>query len=81
MSYIASAPISGGAVVVSKKAAKRSVDRHLLKRRIKAVLKPWLTSGRLIIIHVRPGAMELPFAALEAELTALLRQSFPSGTM
>ena len=67
--------------MVSKKVAKLSVDRHLLKRRIKAILKPWCTSGRMILIHARTGAAEQPYAALEAELLELLRQSFPSGTM
>ncbi|KND50104.1 MAG: ribonuclease P protein component [Parcubacteria bacterium C7867-008] len=81
MAYIQSAPISGGAVVVSKKVAKKSVDRHQLKRRIKAITKPWCVSGRVIIIHARPGAAELPFSEMEVELTTLLQQSFPSGTM
>ncbi len=43
--------LSGGAVVVSKKVAKRSVDRHQLKRRIKAVMRPFLVPGRVLIIH------------------------------
>lgn len=81
ISYAETAPLSGGAVIVSKKVAKRSVERHLLKRRVKAVMKPWLTRGRVLIIHARGGASTLPFSELEAELTALLRQSFPSSTM
>lgn len=81
ISYMGVASLSGGAVVVSKKVAKRSVDRHQLKRRIKAVMKPWLVSGRVLIIHARTGAGTLPFSELEAELTQLLRQSFDSGTM
>lgn len=81
ISYIASAPLSGGAVVVSKKMAKRSVDRHQLKRRIKAVMKPWCLPGRVLIVHARSGASTLPFVELESELTGLLLQSFGSGTM
>jgi ribonuclease P protein component len=81
ISYMASAPVSGGAVVVSKKVAKHSVDRHQLKRRIKAVMKPWCLSGRVLIVHARTGAATLPFSELEPELTALLQQSFPSGTI
>jgi ribonuclease P protein component len=81
IAYADSVLISGGAVVVSKKAAKRSVDRHLLKRRIKAVMKPWCTAGRVLIIHARSGAVSLPFRELESELTELLRQSFASGIM
>lgn len=68
-------------MVVSKKVSKSSVDRHQLKRRIKAVIKPWCTPGRVLIVHARTGAATLPFPELEAELTELLRQSFASGTM
>ncbi len=81
ISYIESAPLSGGAAVVSKKVAKRSVDRHQLKRRMKAVMKPWCVPGRVLIIHARTGAAVLPFPELEGELTGLLQQSFPSGTI
>jgi RNase P protein component len=57
------------------------VDRHQLKRQIKAVMKPWCVPGRVLIIHARTGATTLPFSELEAELTGLLQQSFPSGIM
>lgn len=81
ISYIESSPIAGLAVVVPKKVAKKSVDRHQLKRRIKAVIGPWAAKGRVLIVFPRIGATSLPFSEIEAELTPLLQQSFPSGTM
>jgi len=74
-------PLKGGAVVVSKKVAKSSAGRHLLKRRVRETVRPWVLPGRALIIHARPGADQLPFPELKAELEALLRQSLGSGSM
>lgn len=81
ISYMESSPISGLAVVVPKKVAKKSVDRHFLKRRIRAIIAPWAIKGRALIVFARPEATSLPFSEIQAELTPLLQQSFPSGTM
>ncbi len=64
----------GAAAVVSKKVARRSVDRHLLKRRMLAVLRPYLTPGRSIIAYARAGSLGLPYGVLKAELESLLNR-------
>lgn len=81
ISYIESSPIAGQAVVVPKKVAKKSVERHLLKRRVREIMRPWAAPGRVLIIFARTGATTLPFSEIQTELTPLLQQSFPSGTM
>lgn len=63
----------GSAAVISKKVAKKSVDRHLLKRRILEVLRPYTNSSRSIVVFARAGSPSLPFKALKEELTALLK--------
>jgi ribonuclease P protein component len=67
----------GCAVIVSKKVAKLSVTRHLLKRRVLAVVRTHCLPGRIVMIYARPGAPSLDFPALEAELQDLLHRSFP----
>lgn len=71
LSLSASNAVAGYAVVVSKKVARRSVDRHRLKRRLFSLLR----GGRLpsaLVVYARKGAAELPFPALKEELRALL---------
>lgn len=67
-------PLEGGgcAAVVSKKVAKRSVDRHALKRRINAVLLPWCSPTRSLIVYARAGSLTLSSAQLAEELNELL---------
>ncbi|HEX8947100.1 MAG TPA: ribonuclease P protein component [Candidatus Paceibacterota bacterium] len=63
--------VSGYAVVVSKKVAKTAVRRHLLKRRIRAILEHTdVPNG--CAIFARSGADTLSFGALETELQTLL---------
>jgi len=62
----------GTAVVISKKAAKLAVTRHLLKRRILSVVRPYARTDRALIVHVRPGASTLPFSELKDELVSLI---------
>lgn len=67
------APQEGGlAAVISKKIARLSVSRHLLKRRILSVALPFGSPDRAIVIYARPGAAALPYSELKAELSALL---------
>jgi ribonuclease P protein component len=69
---------SGGtAVVISKKVSPSSVARHLLKRRVISVLRPYVTDSRIFLIHARPGAAELPSAELTRELISLLGSILP----
>jgi ribonuclease P protein component len=71
---VSAAPSSLGkaAAVVSKKVAKRSVDRHLLKRRMLAAAVPYIRPGRSFVLYARAGSPSLPFGTLKRELTELL---------
>ncbi len=70
------APETGGcAVVVSKKIAKLSVLRHLLKRRVLSVLKPYCAKDLALIVYARPGANALPYQVLKDELENLLERA------
>ena len=68
----------GAAVVVSKKVAKLAVARHLLKRRILSVARPYVATGRTLVIHVRPAAAALSFPELKSELNSLLGSILPA---
>lgn len=65
----------GCAAVISKKVAKLSVTRHLLKRRILAVMRPWCSGSRALVIYARPGATSLDFPTLSNEITELLTRA------
>lgn len=69
---IAPAREGGAAAVVSKKVARRSVDRHLLKRRMLAVLRPYVSPTRSLVAYARAGSLGLPYGVLKAELESLL---------
>ena len=67
---------SGGCgVVVSKKVVKSSVARHLLKRRIREVIRPTCRIDAVLVVYARPGAPSLPFEELKSELSELLERS------
>lgn len=65
--------LGGTAIIVAKKGVKGSVERHLLKRRIRAVVRPCSSRERVLIITARASALELPFAELERELSLTLQ--------
>jgi len=65
----------GCAAVVSKQVAKRSVDRHLLKRRMLSVLRPWCKEDRFLIAYARSGSSSLSFGMLKDELQELLTKT------
>ncbi len=62
----------GAAAVVSKKVARRSVDRHLLKRRMLEVMRPFATPARYLVVYAKTGSHALPFRTLAEELQSLL---------
>jgi ribonuclease P protein component len=64
----------GSAVVVSKKVAKSSVERHLLKRRVREAAAPWNSDVHALIVYARPGAAALPYSEIVSELTSLLQR-------
>lgn len=77
LSLVCGPAVRGGgcAVVISKKVARRSVDRHLLKRRLMAVLLPWCARDRFFVVYARTGSQTLPFHALQHELEGLLMKT------
>jgi ribonuclease P protein component len=61
----------GYAVVVSKKTAKLSTERHLLKRRVLAALRSLpLPPG--LVVFTKDSALELSFSDIKTELATLL---------
>jgi ribonuclease P protein component len=64
----------GSAVVVSKKVAKSSVERHLLKRRVREAVAPWNSDAYALIVYARAGAGSLPYSAIVSELSPLLHR-------
>jgi ribonuclease P protein component len=64
-------------VSVSKKVAKSAVVRNAIRRRSYAALEPRLQSlpRGLYLLSAKPGADKLRGEALEAELSALLKQA------
>ena len=71
-----SAPSEGGCgVVVSKKVERSSVKRHLLKRRIREVLRNHCSKDTVLIVYARPKCQLLSFEALKTELDTLLEQT------
>ena len=66
--------VGGCAAIVTTKTAKHSVDRHLLKRRIFAVMWPYCRKEGAFIVYARAGAPALSFALLKQELLDVLEQ-------
>lgn len=65
---------SGSAAIISKKTEKTSVGRHRLKRRILAVIAPWCSDTRSVVVYARAGSSSLPYKLLQAELSDLLEK-------
>ena len=64
-------------MVVAKKVARLSVSRHLLKRRVLSIIRPWCAPDRALVLYARPGSQMLPFPALKEELTDLMARALP----
>ncbi len=60
------------AVVVSKKVARRAVDRHLIKRRISSILAKHPLPHLAVVVYAKAGSLSLPFPILQEELEGLL---------
>ena len=69
----------GCAAVISKKIAKLSVLRHLLKRRMLSVMKDYCSKNTALIVYARPGAATLPYQELKTELSELLSRAIRKG--
>jgi ribonuclease P protein component len=77
LTYKKTPTLAGMAVIVSKKTVRLSVARHLLKRRIHAILRPWSNSNLACVVYARAGADTLPFSLLKQELEGLLQRISP----
>lgn len=66
-------------VVVSKKVARRSVDRHLLRRRMLAILSKAYVKGHITVVYARKGSTDLSYQLLASELTHLLARGARSA--
>ncbi len=78
ISYGVSADATGGsAIIVPKKAVSGAVARHLLKRRVRAIIRPYSAKGRILIVSAKKGSQELSYAEIENELSPLLRAIIP----
>jgi ribonuclease P protein component len=62
----------GFAIVVSKKVARLSVSRHLLKRRIASMLRELPPFDRAVVVYAKAGSPALPFANAKKELLDLI---------
>ncbi len=70
--------LGGAAAVVSKTVAKSSPVRHLLKRRMLSVMKPFTRSDQYVVAYARSGSPLLSFKALSDELSRLLTSTIHS---
>jgi ribonuclease P protein component len=62
-------------IIISKKVSKRAVDRNLIKRRIKHILREMeVPSEFYIVLVVRAAAKTAEFDELKLELTTLLQK-------
>lgn len=77
LSYKELAEHAGIAVVVPKKSVRSAVRRHLMKRRLLHLLRPYAGTARALIVSVRPGAADVPFPGLKDELISLIRTILP----
>lgn len=62
----------GCSVVISKKVAPRSVDRHRIKRKMLALMRPYCLSTRYLVAYAKKDARALSSRELRTELTDLL---------
>ena len=63
-------------VVVSKKVAKRAVDRNYLRRQFYSLVEPHLkiiTKKVKIVIYPKSEALKMPFLLLQKELIVVLQ--------
>lgn len=68
---VVSNEVQGHAVVISKKVARLSVDRHRLKRQILAILR-MLPLPSSVIVFPKTFEKSIAFDVLKSELTNLL---------
>lgn len=77
ISYGPSPTLSGGAVVVPKKVVKKSVARHALKRRMREIIRPYISDTQALIAYAKPGSSELSYQDMQNELSGLIEGILP----
>ncbi len=61
-------------LAVGKAVAKKAVARNLLKRRLRAIMKPLLKDeNRDFLVIARPGAAEASFRELKNEIMKVIK--------
>ena len=65
--------VSRVAVIVDTKVSKKATVRNLCKRRVRAILQASVLPVGDLVVRLRPGAPDLTFGQLQANLTACLR--------
>ena len=68
----------GFAVIVSKKAARKAVDRNRIKRRMRAIFREFhsaFPAGTVVLAYAKSGASRVPMAQLREETGDLLRRA------
>ncbi len=60
-------------IVVSKKIAKKATDRNLLRRRIRAIVRPFAAGNSSFFIIAKPGVLDLSFKELQNEIESQIR--------
>ena len=60
-------------IVVSAKVSKKATERNKLKRRIRNIMRYYLTGDRAYKIITRPEAMKLNFQELKEEMEKQIR--------
>ena len=59
----------GSAVIVPKKVIKGAVARHQLKRRVRAILRPWSSKQQVIVVTAKTGSDTVTFSDIHDELS------------
>jgi len=67
--------------IVAKATAKRAVDRNLLKRRLREIVRAHtLPSGTDLVFVAQRGALSITFAELKHVVSSLLNQALAGPT-
>ena len=64
-------------MVISKKTERSAVKRHLLKRRIVAVIRQYAQEDQTLIVYARQGVGAVSPTLLRDELNSLVRSILP----
>ncbi len=72
--------LSGFACVVSKKVARKAVDRNRIKRRIRAIFQdvvPRFSNQTVLVAYVKAGAAKATMQDLRNDMDILIRRLHP----